>query len=55
MAVAGFAHLIPLDQVLETVERVSEDMPTCVKCTGLGGLAITPAAKQIKEKMDQVK
>lgn len=54
MAVAGFAHLIPLDQVLETVERVSADMPTCVKCTGLGGLAITPAAKQLKEKLDQL-
>lgn len=54
MAVAGFAHLIPLDQVLETVERVSTDMPTCVKCTGLGGLAITPAAKQLKEKLDQL-
>jgi L-serine dehydratase len=55
MAVAGFAHLIPLDQVLETVQRVSADMPTCVKCTGLGGLAITPAAMALKEKLDQLK
>ena len=54
MAVAGFAHLIPLDQVLETVERVSADMPTCVKCTGLGGLAITPAAQQLKEKLNSL-
>lgn len=54
MAVAGFAHLIPLDQVLETVVRVSADMPTCVKCTGLGGLAITPAAKELKAKLDQL-
>lgn len=53
MAVAGFAHLIPLDQVLETVQRVSDEMPTCVKCTGLGGLAITPAALAIKEKLNQ--
>ncbi|WP_235297134.1 L-serine ammonia-lyase, iron-sulfur-dependent, subunit alpha [Portibacter marinus] len=51
MAVAGFAHLIPLDQVLETIQRVSADMPTCVKCTGLGGLAITPAAQAIKKKL----
>jgi len=55
MAVSGFAHLIPLDQVLETVERVSADMPACVKCTGLGGLAITPAAKELKEKLDRIK
>lgn len=51
MAVSGFAHLIPLDQVLETVQRVSDDMPTCVKCTGLGGLAITPAALHLKEQL----
>lgn len=55
MAMSGFAHLIPLDQVLETVERVSADMPTCVKCTGLGGLAITPAAKKLKEQLEELK
>jgi len=53
MAMSGFAHLIPLDQVLETVQRVSADMPTCVKCTGLGGLAITPAALKLKEQLRQ--
>ncbi len=55
MATSGFAHLIPLDQVLETVQRVSTDMPTCVKCTGLGGLAITPAALKLKEQLEQIK
>ncbi len=55
MAISGFAHLIPLDQVLETVERVSADMPTCVKCTGLGGLAITPAALKLKEQLERIK
>ena len=51
MAVSGFAHLIPLDQVLETVQRVSLQMPSCNKCTGKGGLAITPAALELKEKL----
>ncbi len=55
MAISGFAHLIPLDQVLETVERVSADMPTSVKCTGLGGLAITPAALKLKEQLERMK
>ena len=55
MAVSGFAHLIPLDQVLDTVERVSADMPTCVKCTGLGGLAITPAARKLKDQLEKLK
>ena len=48
MAISGFAHLIPLDQVLDTVKQVSSHMPSCVKCTGCGGLAITPAAQKIK-------
>ena len=51
MAVAGFIQLIPLDQVLETVERVGADMPSCVKCTGLGGLALTPAAQELKASL----
>ncbi|MGI9531459.1 L-serine ammonia-lyase, iron-sulfur-dependent, subunit alpha [Lutimonas sp.] len=55
MAISGFAHLIPLDQVLETVQRVSADMPTCVKCTGLGGLAITPAALKLKAQLEKIK
>lgn len=49
MASSGFAHLIPLDQVLETVSRVSALMPSCHKCTGTGGLAVTEAAMKIKE------
>lgn len=52
MASSGFAYLIPLDQVLETVARVSAQMPSCNKCTGKGGLAITPAALAIKAKMN---
>jgi L-serine dehydratase len=51
MSLAGFQHLIPLDQVIATVSRVSCQMPTCVKCTGLGGLAVTKAAQAIKEKL----
>ena len=55
MASSGFAYLIPLDQVLETVSRVSAQMPSCHKCTGTGGLAITPAALALKEKLEAVK
>ena len=51
MAASGFAYLIPLDQVLETVQRVSKQMPSCNKCTGLGGLAITPAAQELKQRL----
>lgn len=53
MAVSGFKHLIPLDQVIDTVENVSQKMPTCVKCTGLGGLAVTKAAMALKDKLSR--
>jgi len=53
MASAGFDHLIPLDQVLETVKQVGAQMPACLKCTGQGGLSITPAARKLKEKLAQ--
>ncbi len=53
MAVSGFKHLIPLDQVIDTVAIVSQKMPNCVKCTGLGGLAVTKAAIAIKDKLNQ--
>jgi L-serine dehydratase len=52
MACAGFNQVIPFDEVLETVSQVSSQMPTCVKCTGKGGLAVTPTAISIKEKLN---
>jgi len=51
MACSGFDAVIPLDEVIETVSRVSKQMPTCVKCTGRGGLAMTPTALRLKEKI----
>jgi len=51
MACSGFDPVIPLDEVIETVSRVGDMMPVCVKCTGQGGLAITSTSVQIKERM----
>jgi L-serine dehydratase len=51
MSVSGFDAVIPLDQVIETVSEVGRTMPSCVKCTGRGGLATTAAAVMIKNRM----
>lgn len=48
MAVSGFDAVIPLDQVIQTISEVSKTMPTCIKCTGKGGLAMTEAALMLK-------
>ncbi len=53
MARSGFNPVIPLDEVIETVTRVGRDMPACVKCTGLGGLAATNTSVRIKAGLKQ--
>lgn len=52
MSISGFNAVIPLDQVIQTVSKVSQTMPTCVKCTGKGGLAMTEQAHLLKEKLE---
>ena len=51
MALAGYNHLIPLDEVIETMNRVGRAMPRELRCTALGGLATTPSAKRIEEQL----
>jgi len=51
MSISGYNYVIPLDQVIKTVSRVSKTMPSCNKCTGKGGLAITETALFLKEKL----
>jgi len=53
MALSGYNHLIPLDEVIETMKRVGDAMPNTHRCTGLGGLAITKTAKKIESMLDQ--
>ena len=51
MSCAGYKALIPLNEVIQTVSSVSKQMPSCNKCTGKGGLAITKTACKIKEEL----
>ncbi len=55
MAMAGYNHLIPLDEVIETMNKVGRAMPRELRCTALGGLAITPSAKKIEEQLNKGK
>ena len=51
MALVGYAHVIPLDEVIETVTSVANSMPKSLCCTGLGGLAATPTSADLKKKL----
>ncbi len=51
MALADYQHLVPMDQVIEAMRQVGELMPRELCCTGLGGLAVTPASRELEEKL----
>ena len=51
MALAGFAEVIPFDEVVLTAKRVAEQMPRELRCTALGGLSITPASLAIQARL----
>jgi L-serine dehydratase len=46
-AVGGFASVIPFDEVVDTLSEIGRCMPTELKCTSLGGLAVTPTARAL--------
>jgi len=51
MALADFDPVIPLDEVIETAQRVGGQMPRELRCTALGGLSITPTSKVIEQRL----
>ena len=51
MALAGFAEVIPFDEVVATAKRVADQMPRELRCTALGGLSITPASLAIEARL----
>jgi L-serine dehydratase len=51
MALAGYDPVIPLDEVIETAKRVAGQMPRELRCTALGGLAVTPASRALEAKL----
>ena len=48
MALADYDEVIPLDEVIETMKKVGDAIPNTLRCTGLGGLAITKTGKKIE-------
>lgn len=48
MSLSGFDAVIPLEQVIDTVKAVGRTMSSDFRCTGLGGLSVSPRAIEIK-------
>lgn len=51
MALAGISSAIPADQVIDTMRAVGDAMSPRLKETAKGGLASTPRAKELVERM----
>ena len=53
MALADFDPVIPLTEVIQSLDRVGKSLPRELRCTALGGLAITPAAKAVEKNLSR--
>ena len=51
MALADIKSAIDADEVIETMRKVGNMLPECLKETSEGGLAVTSAAARIKERL----
>ena len=55
MAMAGVKEVIPLDEVIEAMDKAGRMLPRELCCTGLGGLSVTPTSKKIEELLKRNK
>ena len=53
MALSNYEQLIPLDEVIETMKAVGDQIHHTLRCTNLGGLSITNAAKKIEALLEE--
>ncbi len=51
MALAGIKSVIPVDEVIEAMDRIGRALPKSLRETSKGGLAVTPTAKCIKKRL----
>lgn len=51
LALAGIESRIPVDEVIEAMDKVGRNLPASLRETGLGGLAGTPTSEAIKRKI----
>ena len=48
MAMANFDAVIPLDEVIDAMDKVGKSIPHELRCTALGGLSITETSRKIE-------
>ena len=53
MALADYDPVIPLDEVIETMDSVGKMLPAALRCTALGGLSITKTSLKIEKRLSE--
>lgn len=53
MVLGGYENKFPLDEVAGAMLQIGRGMPAEVRCTALGGLAATPSARKLQEKLQE--
>ena len=53
MALADYDPVIPLDEVIQTMDAVGKMLPSALRCTAYGGLSITTTSKEIEKRLAQ--
>lgn len=53
MALAGYKHLIPLDEVIEAFDKAGRSLPRELRCTALGGLSATHTSRDIERSLSK--
>jgi L-serine dehydratase len=55
MALADYDPVIPLDEVIETMDSVGKSIPCELRCTALGGLSVTKTSVDIQKHLERHK
>jgi L-serine dehydratase len=55
MALAGIDEVVPLDEVIDSMHRIGDMLPSELRCTGLGGLSLTETSKRIEKELEKNK
>jgi len=51
MALADYDPVIPLDEVIQTMDEVGKMLPSALRCTAKGGLSVTKTSKEIERRL----
>ncbi|MGA2491098.1 MAG: L-serine ammonia-lyase, iron-sulfur-dependent, subunit alpha [Anaerolineales bacterium] len=53
MALANYDPVIPLDEVIQSMDKVGRMLPAALRCTAMGGLSITKTSMEVEKRLSE--